>query len=185
MKEFVKKLLRLVAGDYAVYHIYAQDFASVAPPAYTTGELTVRALSSDEVLESADAKIREQAGYLGEGAHGFGCFAAGRIVGVCFYWHGARYLKRNFWPLGPREAKLVQIFTVPDMRGRSVAPTLIVHSSAAMRDEGFERIFARIWHSNLPSVRAFERAGWKKINTVVQLKPFFLPRGWKFRLKSE
>jgi RimJ/RimL family protein N-acetyltransferase len=183
MKELVKKLLRLVVGDYAVYHIYAEDPEGAAPPARRNDEFTLRALSPEDLAGSADPEIREQAGYLGEGAYGFGCFENGQIVGVCFYWHGARYLKRNFWPLGPREAKLVQIFTLPKMRGRSVAPALIAHSASAMRNEGFERSYARIWHSNLPSVRAFERAGWKKINTVVQLKPFFLPRAWKFRLK--
>lgn len=184
MKELIKKILRLVVGDYAVYHIYGQDTANARLPANGTGTFTVRALSRDDASGSPDAGIREQAGYLGDGALGFGCFEEDRIVGVCFFWHGQRYLTRNFWPLGPGEAKLVQIFTLPEMRGRSIAPTLIGYASAAMHNDGFTRIYARIWHSNLPSIRAFERSGWKKINTVVQIHPFFLPRAWRFRLKA-
>ena len=168
MKALLKKMLRLLFGDYAPYFIYA----SPAQLPVSAPSLRVAAVDRDRIAASADALIREQAGYAGEGAHAFACFDGERIVGVCFYWHGARYLTRNFWPLRDGEAKLVQIITLPEMRGRQVAQTLIAASVRELGAQGWQRAYARIWHSNTPSLRAFEKAGWRKIALVLELYPF-------------
>ena len=179
MKAILKKLLRLVCGDYAVYHVYRNGPNLPAAP----GAFTVRPVDTEDLRQSPDQDIAEQAFYLGQGAHGFGCFDGDTLVGVCFYWHGQRYLKRNFWPLAEGEAKLVQIITLARMRGRSVAPTLIQESASAMQALGFTRSYARIWHSNTPSLRAFARAGWTRVATVVDVHPFGMARVVRLRFK--
>lgn len=173
MKNFLKQLVHFLLGEYAIYHIYTCPTGASAPPhSPKTVRFTMREIGAVELADSADKLIREQAGYFGEDSIAFACLDGERIVGVCFYWFGARYKKeRNFWPLAEHQAKLVQIITLPEMRGREVATTLVALSTYAMREKGFERNFARIWHSNTPSVRAFTRAGWRYVTTIVVINP--------------
>jgi RimJ/RimL family protein N-acetyltransferase len=128
--------------------------------------------------------MQEQAGYAGEEALAYACMHEGQIVGLCFYWYGARYLQRNFWPLQSAEAKLVQIITSPRMRGKRVAGTLIASSCDDVMKRGFERVFARVWHSNEPSLRAFAGAGWWRCAKVFDVNPFRRPQPMRFRLRS-
>jgi RimJ/RimL family protein N-acetyltransferase len=58
------------------------------------------------------------------------------------------------------------------MRGKRIAPALIEASLHDVRRHGFERAYARVWHSNHPSLRAFQSAGWQRVATVVELHPF-------------
>src|SRR4051812_4912625 len=107
MKQMLKKLLRLLLGEYALYRIYARPTAADPPPSppHSAG-FRVREVGARELLASPDDLMRAQAPYHGDGACAFACFDSERIVGVCFYWFGARYRKRNFWPLDKRQAKL-------------------------------------------------------------------------------
>jgi len=183
MKSFLKRLLHLLFGEYAIYRIYTCPTAdSGALYSSKTPHFAVRQVDESELANSTDSLIREQTGYLGENSFAFACFDGERIVGVCFYWFGERYRKRNFWPLDEHQAKLVQIITLPEMRGREVASTLVAVSTYAMREKGFKRNFARIWHSNTPSLRAFTRAGWTYVTTVVEINPLRLRRPLRIRL---
>ena len=183
MKDLLKKLLRLLFGEYAIYRIYTRSTEG-APPARSSKSagFTVKEVGTAELMASPDELIREQGFYLGSESIAFACYESDRIVGVCFYWFGDRYRTRNFWPLASRQAKLVQIITIPAMRGREVAPTLIADSVHALREKGFERVFARIWHSNTPSLRAFTRAGWNCIGTVIEVNPLRSQRPVRLRL---
>lgn len=193
MKRIFKQLLHLLFGDYAIFHIYTCTTATTAattatacatpPRSPTTDRFTVREVGAAELACSTDRLICEQAGYLGDESFAFACFEGERIVGVCFYWFGARYKTRNFWPLAEHQAKLVQIITLPDLRGHQVASTLIALSTQAMFEKGFERHFARIWHSNTPSKRAFERARWHYVVTVVEVNPLRLHRPWRVQFR--
>lgn len=181
MKQLAKAILRLIFRNYSVYRIYTcSTTAAVAPRTPKSAALEVREVDLADVSASGDADIVAQAGYLGPGSHAFACFDGARIVGICFYWHGNRYLQRNFWPLQARQAKLVHIMTLPEMRGREVASRLIADSCKAMEAYGFERNYARIWHSNTPSIRAFTRAGWEPVATVVEVQPVCMRRNLRF-----
>jgi RimJ/RimL family protein N-acetyltransferase len=125
--------------------------------------------------------LREQAGYAGDGAVAYACLDDDRVVGLCFYWYGERYRTRNFLPLAKHEAKLVQIITDPAMRGQGVAQKLIAYSSLDMSTRGFKRLLARVWHSNTPSRKAFEHAGWTRNGWVVEIDPFRRSIPWRFR----
>jgi RimJ/RimL family protein N-acetyltransferase len=171
MRQLAKKLAKLLLGDYAVYYIYActpgqgEKFASIA------SGMRFAPVDKAQVEASKDPLIADHAGYHGSETHGYACFRGAEIVGLCYFWHGARYRERNFWPLEDDEAKLVQISVVPKVRGRAVATNLIACASEDMFQKGFRCLYARIWHSNTPSRRAFQRAGWIRVATVIQVRP--------------
>ncbi|MDR3452190.1 MAG: GNAT family N-acetyltransferase [Rhodoferax sp.] len=184
MKEIAKKLLRLLLGDYSAYVIYANvsgkgDLQQTEP--HTT--LKVLSVDSTDIGACPEPLIREQIGYAGPGSHAYACFEQDRLVGVCFYWFGQRYLKRNYWPLQTGEAKLVQIITLPEVRGAGVATLLIAQSCHDMAARGFTKAFARVWHSNTPSIKAFERAGWTRIALVLEINPFRQSQPFRIRFK--
>lgn len=185
MKALIKQWAHVLLGDYSPYYIYARSAAEGVPslPISTT-DYRVESVDETALKNSADALIREQAGYAGTGSHAYAVFEGERIVAVCLYWFGTRYLTRNFWPLVEGEAKLVQIVVHPDMRGRGIAPRLITASSQALFQQGYTRVYARIWHSNTPSLRAFERAGWTRIAFVLEINPFRRRRPIRIRLPA-
>ncbi len=57
---------------------------------------------------------------------------------------------------------------------------MIARSTDEMRQRGFRRMYARIWHSNDPSKHAFEAARWERVAFVLEVQP---PRLGSFRLK--
>jgi GNAT superfamily N-acetyltransferase len=123
-----------------------------------------------------------------DGVRVFVCLQQDTVVGICIYWYGERYLKRNFIRLQAQQAKLVHIETLPTMRGKGIASQLIRYSAAMMATSGFTRLYARIWHSNTPSIKSFTNAGWQYLTTIVtarsplwgafkvQFKPFNITR---------
>lgn len=172
LKAFVKKCLGVLLGEYSAYYIYSTSTEAASPDGPgKSGPMRVEAVESSAIARSRDSLIQEQLDYGGPGSHAFACFADDRIVGICFYWFGDRYRTRNYWPLAEGEAKLVQIISIPEMRGRGVASQLIAASWQEMRLRGFRRSYARVWHSNVPSFRAFERAGWTRIALVIEINP--------------
>ena len=186
MKALVKKFAHLLLGEYSAYYVYAQSADGAKQAAtQTTSTFSVRKVDASIIHHHADATIKEQADYTGLEAHAYACFDDDRIVGICFYWFGNRYLQRNFWPLAAGEAKLVQIISLPEMRGRGVATTLVALSCLDMMQQGFHQTYARIWHSNTPSLRAFERAGWRRVALVVEINPFRRSRPVRLRFRSE
>ncbi len=128
------------------------------------------------ITGSPHREIREMIWYGGDGTFCFGAWFAGDLVAACFYWNARRYQARNFWPLSPADAKLVQVTTAKRFRGRGVAASLIGAASASMMSQGFENLYARIWHSNRPSLRAFRTAGWRYIAFVAEFEPPGLKR---------
>jgi RimJ/RimL family protein N-acetyltransferase len=180
-KSLLKRLARVVLGDYAPYQIYACDTAGVA--AVADGQ-AVQVVDQATLEADPSSLIRAQAVYAGEGARAYAATLDGRIVAVCFYWWGGRYLKRNFWPLREGEAKLVQVIALPEARGRGVATALIAASCRDMGLHGFMRTYARVWHSNMPSRRAFERAGWKRVALVIEANPLRRRRPLRLQLRA-
>lgn len=171
----VKALLQWLFGDYELYKIYQRDLASCEQPQ------TARSQLADiedpiEIANAPDPEIRALREYAGDEAHGFGAWVDGALASVCWFWTGGRYRHRNFWPLQGDEAKLVQITTAVRFQGRGVGSELMHFAAHRMRTAGFRRAYARIWHSNLPSVRLFEGAGWTCIAFVAVIHPLRSPR---------
>lgn len=178
-----KRMATFLLGEYSAYFIYQSPDAGAMASPQAAMRFVVRELGPDDVAASPDDVVRDQADYLGAQALGFACIENGAVLGLCFYWYGERYRQRNFWPLAASQAKLVQIVTVPSARGRGVATELIRRSMAAVAAVGFDRAYARIWHSNKPSYRAFERAGWSRIAFVAEVHPFGSARPRRFTFK--
>ena len=178
MNRLLHRTLVGIVGSYEIYRVFATSaIRPIATPMPAMQRIEM--VDSRAIEASPDPLVREQSWYAGEGAIAFAYFEQERIVAACFYWFGARYRERNFWPLSEHEAKLVQVVTTPEMRGRGVARRLIESSANDMLSRGFARLYARIWHSNTPSLAAFSAAGWQPVSLVVQLNPLRLARPWR------
>ena len=170
--------------NYSVFVIY--KFDGVSKSANKSQEsYEIRLITREDVMNSDDALICEQGWYGGEGSYIFACIVGERIVALCVYWYGDRYLTRNFWPLKEKEAKLVQVYTLPDMRGKGLAPMLIQYSTDVMIERGFVTLFARVWHSNHSSRKAFEKSNWVAVSTVVEIQPVKRIKPFRFRINKK
>lgn len=176
----MKQLLQLLLGDYSFYHIYSRAIANGEAQAPAVEGLRFARVDRAQTVVSPDTLIREQESYFGADTYAYACLEGERIVALCFFWYGDRYRTRNFWPLAEQEAKLVQIVTLPEQRGKGIASALILYACGDMRHQGFLRLYARIWHSNGSSLRAFQRAGWSHIATVIEVFPFRRKRPLRF-----
>jgi len=167
-KSILKAGLRRLFGAYSYYCIFAspEDHRS----ANANHEDFLFNVDVDTLSNAHSETIRAQSWYAGSGSHTFVLLHQREIVAVCFYWFGDRYAERAYWPLKPSEAKLVQIVVDPAHRGCGFGPRLIEQSAAVMREFGFTLLYARIWHSNHPSLRAFQAAGWKQIARIVEVR---------------
>jgi RimJ/RimL family protein N-acetyltransferase len=186
MYSLTKKLARFLFGEYSAYHVYAFSAGNCRALASHDTDFRFASLERAQLEASGDPSIAEHANYHGPETYAYACFEDTRIVAVCYFWYGAQYRKRNFWPLGDSEAKLVQVFTVADMRDRGIATHLIAYAADDMLRKGFQRLYARIWHSNKASLKPFQRAGWGRVATVVEIYPLRrrLPYRLTFRLQA-
>ena len=167
----IKRILRRCLGDVAVWRIFRWDADGVATAMPHTS-ITHRAVGNEEVATLPDSVLAEQAWYGGEGAYSFaGALEGDSIVGLCFYWHGARYTLSDFWPVSDGQAMLMQIVTTPPARGRGVARSLIQYSARALAEKGLRTLWARVWITNAPSRAAFAAAGWREVAWVVEISP--------------
>ena len=158
----LKTAARRLFKDYELYWLYESPDSFVLSP--LPADLEFGEASSPDSLHSTASEIESLTSYRMPDSRCFVIRRGDEVVSACVYWWGETYVThRNFWPLRQREAKLVQINTAPSSRGHGLASALIQHSAARMRDAGFVSLFARVWHSNLSSVKAFERAGWRRI----------------------
>jgi RimJ/RimL family protein N-acetyltransferase len=185
-KDLAKKIARTILGEYSAYYIYASlDKRESTHRSESRSNRSVRPVDQSAVESSSEPLIRDQIHYLGSEALAYACYVDGHIAGLCIYWFGERYRTRNFWPLRDREAKLVQIVTVPSLRGGGIATELINLSCVDMLEKGFDRTYARIWHSNTPSLRAFQRAGWSQRALVLELNPLRLRQPIRIRFDTK
>lgn len=154
-------------GDYAAYRIYMLEKpASLAPPSSDLMPADPRALAGTQ-----SAILRKLSDWSGPGAHGFMLCDDGQPAAVCWYWYGEQYrAKRNFWPLANGDAKLIELGVREDARGKGLAVKIVVDSAERMFALGFQRLFARVWHSHAASYRAFERAGWRNVALIVSYR---------------
>lgn len=182
MNRFIARALRAVFGNFAVWRI----FMAIAPGSgavkahFANSPMRLQVVDRTTIEGCADGLLRDQAWYCGAGCEAFGCLVDSTLVGVCFFWHGERYTLRDFWPLAEREAMLVQIVTSVQARGRGVAGVLIPFATEQMTDRGFDRLFARVWYSNQPSWKAFSRAGWLQVATLVEIDPMRSGSPWRW-----
>lgn len=182
----LKWMVRGLFGEYELYRIYRLDLTDLEPLHQMRADLgPIEDLT--EIAKSPDLELQGLGAYAGDEAYGFGARVNGALASVCWFWAGERYRRRNFWRLGAGEAKLVQITTAARFQGQGVASELIRFGAHRMMLAGFRRAYARIWHSNLASIRLFERAGWTYVAFVALIHPLRSPRSvrlvWRKRAR--
>jgi len=176
----IKSLAKAFVGLQDWYHIYSLDLSN-APPSGLYGQAIIPVTVGELFELAASPEIRSLRAYAAPNSQGFAWVENGQTLGGCWYWYGETYRsRRNFWPLQPDEAKLVQVSVDALSRGRGIATRLIVDSAHYMQSLGFRRLFARIWHNHGESLRAFEKAGWRRVATVVVLRPGGIGPGMRF-----
>lgn len=185
MKYFVKSIVRRFLGPYSAYRIYTwAEEDETQPVNFPNDTFQVVPVEPSEIARCVSPLIQDQVNNAGPGSRVYACYEHGNIVSLCFYWFGDRYRQRNFVSLAPGEAKLVQIVTIPERRGHGAASRLIAESCRAMAKEGYHRMYARIWHSNTASIHAFERAGWRRAELILEFRPFSGIRPIRIKLKN-
>jgi hypothetical protein len=148
-------------GDF-LYRIVSLDLTQL--PDTTVDRAVVRLSNDGAELSSSDHEgMRTSAKLVGCGAVGFALWHDERLASVCYIWQRARYASINYWPIDNGEGKLVHIYTRPNLRERGLATRLILGASQEMKRLGFDRLYARISHTNSASFAAFTRAGWQHV----------------------
>ena len=151
-------------------------------PGEAPGPLEFRAMTDEdlaEIAQSSDPGLRNRSGRCRPGLKRFGAWMNGELAGVCGFEFGEEYLRAEaFFPLGGDQAELTDIFTCSNKRGAGVARRLIRFSTEQMHGAGFHSLYAKVWHSNHLSSRAFLAAGWSEYCFFVRLQPKGNRRVW-------
>lgn len=182
LKAVARRLLGWTRSEFGCYKIFRTELASYEmPPLELPPGYSVSRVTRAEVEKAAHPEIAEQAGYGGRDSLGFAVMRDGRIVSVSWAWYGPRYREeRNFWPLGPRDAKMIQTFTLPAERGHGLTLTLMHCFARELKSLGFERVFTRIWWNHYSSIRVAEKMGRAHVATVLELRLFGAKRPLRF-----
>lgn len=177
MQERIKALLRTavqpVVGDYALNRIYRREAGCPLPPLRDGWRILPMDDAALAVLRAhPDPKVRKSASFARNGVFGFALWDHDRLAGTVFFEDRTTYYNDALWTLAQDEAALIDLLTLPEHRGRGVAPLLIAYGTNAMFARGMRALIAWIWWTNHPSIRAFEKAGWSYIAFVTQMRPF-------------
>ena len=65
---------------------------------------------------------------------------------------------------------MVDLMVARQYRGQGLAPVLIRYASVEMRRSGIGNLYTWVWHSHRASYRTFEKAGWRQIAWVLELR---------------
>src|SRR5579871_1640879 len=174
-----KRLIQLVFGEYEAWRIYS-ILTSQSPEPTGTTRITVL---NDSVMKTSPDFPEEllKANMYRPGATGLVAWSDDKPAGVCWLWPGAALANRSVGIQPDDCAELVQITVATAYRGRGIAQTLIRHAACRMREQGFHRLYAQVWPTNLASVHAFKKSGWDEIAWMFQCSPHVLPRPLRLR----
>lgn len=149
---------------------------------WIVGSQADRAASSDDAVQllgrkelaqikiSSTYKIRNAASFNASGLKGYVLMVGEQPAAVAHFAEPRHYDRASTWPLGPDEVALMDIATEEGMRGQGIAARLINGAEHHYRSLGAQRLIAFIWWSNTPSLRAFHKAGWKRIGLSLEAK---------------
>jgi len=181
LTRILRQVIRAVTEDHWNGWLYVFEPSQKAPAADI---IFCRAIEDvTDILLSPDHQLRIQALPKEKDAWVFGAWVENRLAAVCWFQARDTYRRHGgLFHLNADEAELVQITTSADFRGRGVATALIQWAAWEMGRDGFTRLYAKIWHDNLASIRAFERSGWKRKARFVSLRFRHLKQPLLFRV---
>jgi len=165
-----KAMAGLVFSDYRINFIYASP-SPPAPPAGPPGVDIVPLTPPliERLRQSPTRKVSNSVSFTAAGLAGFAVVEGGRPLSVAHVADVRHYDRSRTWPLAADEVALMDIATEEDARGRGLA----VHLIRAVADHaasGRQGVIAFIWWTNTPSLRAFAKAGWRRIGFSVELR---------------
>ena len=175
LHEAVKRIAKSLAGDYAIYRVFALDLQKpLRDPHDDVARAGLRCapVAGADVMKARANVIRHSARYDGPGSQAFALLRDGEIVALEWYWFGEHRRDGAFWPLRDGEAESAYIVTVPELRGQGLAQLIKEYSAIEMRKRGFRRVYGKIWYTNHASIRANEKSGFREIALVVDVYPF-------------
>ncbi len=142
-------VLKLLLGNWSVFYIYRK---TLKPTSEAVDSYVVKRISSEK--HQLHFRVADEF-----------------VCSLVMLW-GEEYKKRNFIKLLSDEAKVISVETAKKHRGHGYAVRLLLASEAFAYSKNIKRLYARIWHSNKSSIKAFEKAGWVRHSTKVELKLF-------------
>lgn len=169
MRSLTKTVLSRLTAEYRINWIFASSFGREVP----AGNATVLQPSGEwiEALASSPTeRMRKSAAYARCGMNGYVMVARDRPVCVAHFAEPHEYERSATWPLKDGEAAMMDIATEEAERGRGLAVEMIRATSGIYEEKGHKRLLAFIWWSNRPSVRAFSKAGWRRIGLALEMR---------------
>lgn len=168
-KRVLKCLLGRVTSDYRINWIYATDTLPVSDDEAFSIEPETAAHRA-ALRASSTGKMRNSQNYADAGLIGLVLTETGQPLAVAHFAEVNQYGRFSTWPLKNGEVALMDIATEESERGRGLAPRLIRAATRHYMTQGRKRLIAFVWWSNNPSIRAFKKAGWRRIGCSVELR---------------
>lgn len=169
LKGMAKYLAGRLVSEYRINWIYAAEIVPHSDDSEYMVE-TETAAHRAALCTSATSKVRKSQKYADAGLAGLVLVEDGRPLSVAHFAETSQYTRSGTWHLQEGEVALMDIATEEYARGRGLAPHLIRAATRHYLVQGCRRLIAFVWWSNAPSLRAFKKAGWKKIGFSVELR---------------
>jgi GNAT superfamily N-acetyltransferase len=168
MKRLLRSALGWLVDDYRINWIYAAQRPVSA--SLRAGDCIV---ALDETLcvklaGSTTDKVRNSLSYARAGLEGLALVRQGEPLCIAHFARFDQYDRASTWPLDKGDIALMDIATQESARGQGLAPQVIAAASRHFATGGQRRLIAFIWWSNTPSIRAFGKAGWRRIGLSVE-----------------
>ena len=174
MKAVLKRILRGVFSDYQLNRVYTLDLSAgqCAEPQASGEDVRIGRLESSGPLSASDdQRMRDHAWYLDGDAEAYGVFEGEQLTCVtCFWPAGHDKLPSRFGDLGAGCAVMVDLLTTPQARGKGYAALVTRYAQWDLGQRGYTTLWTWVWHSNAPSIRVFEKAGWRYAYFLAEFK---------------
>jgi len=181
MHPLLKRFATFFFGSYRLVRVYTKNLDTQAQAA--SEKYDIRALDWPEQFNASDdQRLRDHGLFAGEDAMGFGLWEGELLVCECVFWTHVRFRDSALGPVASDVAVLVDMLTAERARGRGYAHAVLRHAEAALGRAGYRRVMGQVWHSNLASIRTFDKAGWEYSHFVVELFPFRREKPWRCRI---
>lgn len=184
LREGLKRFARLAFGDYRLNRIYTRE-VSDRPDADARSFPVERLASAAQMREAPDARIRQHSWYLEGEARGYGIRADGALACTAVFWGRERFRDEGIWTLGEGEMILVDIVTAESSRGKGLAPAILQFAETDLARDGIRRLVSWVWHTNVPSIRMFEKSGWRYVAFAVEVVFPWSSRPSRFRFSKD
>lgn len=169
MKALLRRLSGAILQDYRINWINAASRATPPAAGVAADIRPVEPALHAMIAASPSAKVANSLSYARAGMAGLALLRDGRPLCIAHFAQPAQYSRAKTWPLRAQEIALMDIAPEDAARGQGLAPRLIAASARHFLDGETRRLIAFIWWSNTPSVRAFTKAGWRRVGLSVEL----------------